>query len=246
MKSYLQTQVVQTPDEIRHNFDLQGKTYSEQHGDADRLLTYRLGLFEQMANFSKEDTVLDIGCGNGHHLHGLSHLFAKGIGIDFSEQMIFAAQRRNKGLNLHFQQDDATKLASIQDDSIDVVICSGALEHMVDQSAVFKHVFRILKKDGKIAMLTLNGSYVWYKNIAPLLGFKTRHYSSDRFLSKSELQELMAQAGFEAIRIQPWTFIPRGDMPNWVASILSVFDHIGKWVRISIFRGGLQLYGEKG
>jgi len=33
-----------------------------------------------------------------------------------------------------------------------------------------------------------------------------------------------------------WTFIPRGDMPRWVAALLSVMDRL----RVPSWRGGLR------
>lgn len=239
------THRVSTVEEICVKFDEQGETYEEQHGKAERLLSYRLGLFKQMAGFLKTDHVLDIGCGNGHHLRGLCDQFAWGTGIDFSPVMIDVAKERSQGRNLRFQQDDALKLISVADETIDVVICSGALEHMTDQRAVFDQIHRVLKRNGRFAILTLNGGYLWYKNIAPRLKIDTKHYSTDNLFSEIELAQLLAELGFTSIQIKPWTFIAKGDMPKWVAVFLTIMDHASRLFRLTNWRGGLQVYGKK-
>ena len=238
------TQQVNSTDEIRLSFDQQGRTYSEQHGNAARLLSYRLGLFEQMAGFDQTDSVLDIGCGNGHHLQGLCHLFAFGTGIDFSEEMILAARKRSSEPNLSFQKDDAKRLNTIDHNTMNVVICSGALEHMVDQRKVLQQVYRVLKPGGRISFLTPNGEYIWYRRIAPRLGIQTRHYSTDRFFTKNELEKLLKETGFDQVSIKSWTFIPQGDMPRWTTGLLRVIDLLGKWIRVAGWRGGLQVYAK--
>ncbi len=239
------TKQVASRDEIRLSFDRQGRTYAEQHGSADRLLSYRLGLIEGMADFDQSDMVLDIGCGNGHHLQGLCHLFNNGIGIDFSSQMIQAAHKRSNEPNLSFRQDDAIYLDTIEDNTMNVVICSGSLEHMVDQRAVLQQVYRVLKPGGRISFLTPNGEYIWYRKIAPGFNMQTRHYSTDRFFAKGELEGLLKDTGYDRIKIKSWTFIPRGDMPRWIAYLLRAADLLGKWIRIASWRGGLQVYAEK-
>src|SRR5262245_30413287 len=65
--------VVPTPSysttDIRSFFDQCASTGSpEQHGHAQRLLEYRLALVRSLAQPRPTDVVLDLGCGNGHHL----------------------------------------------------------------------------------------------------------------------------------------------------------------------------------
>jgi hypothetical protein len=52
---------------------------------------------------------------------------------------------------------------------------------------------------------------------------------------------LLDQIGFRHIRSVPWTFIPKGDMPALVASLLTVLDAIGRYARLDSLRGGLAL-----
>jgi ubiquinone/menaquinone biosynthesis C-methylase UbiE len=231
---------------IRSFFDQCASTGSpEQHGPPQRLLEYRLALVRNLARPRPGDVVLDLGCGNGHHLLALGPEVVRGIGIDVSPGMIELARARLRSspwrANLTFEVDDAEKLKGIADQSIDLAICIGAFEHMLGKRAVLDSIYRVLKFDGRFFCLTPNADYVWYRTIAPLLGFATKHLSSDRMLTQDEFSVLLDRTGFRQIRCAPWTFIPKGDMPAIVALLLTVLDAIGRHARLNSLRGGLAL-----
>jgi ubiquinone/menaquinone biosynthesis C-methylase UbiE len=232
--------------DIRSFFDQCASRGSpEQHGHAQRLLEYRLGLVRSLARPCSTDVVLDLGCGNGHHLLALRPEIARGIGIDISPGMVELARARLRSspwrASLTFEVDNAEELKGIADQSVDLAICIGAFEHMLDKRAVLASIYRVLKFGGRFFCLTLDADYVWYRTIAPLLGFATKHLSSDRMLTHDEVVVLLDQAGFGGIRFAPWTFIPKGDMPTLFALLLTVLDAIGRHARLDSLRGGLSL-----
>lgn len=232
--------------DIRSFFDHCASTGSpERHGHAQRLLEYRLALVRSLARPRPTDIVLDLGCGNGHHLLAIEPEVGGGIGIDISPGMIELARGRLANLprraTLTFEVDDAEELQGIADQSIDLAICIGAFEHMLDKRAVLASIYRVLKFGARFLCLTLHPDYVWYRTIAPLLGFATKHLSSDRMLTRDEFVVLLDQAGFREIRFAPWTFVPKGDVPALVALPLTVLDAIGRLARLSTLRGGLSL-----
>lgn len=236
--------------DIRFFFDRCALTGSpEQHGHPQRLLEYRLALVRNLARPGPADVVLDVGCGNGHHLLALPPEVAHGIGIDVSPGMIELACARLRSFpwktNLTFLVDNAEKLERIADQSIDLAICIGAFEHMLDKQAVLASIYRVLKFGGRFFCLAPHADYVWYRTISPLLGFSTKHLSSDRLVTHDEFSALLDQAGFRRIRFAPWTFIPKGDVPVLVALSLTVLDAIGQLARLDSFRGGLSLYAWK-
>src|SRR5262249_41678512 len=180
--------VVTTPSndtsDIRSFFDQCAATGSpEQHGDAQRLLDYRLALVRSLARPRPTEVLLDVGCGHGHHLCALAPEVTRGIGIDISPGMIDLARARLRTSrsqpNLTFEVDNAEELKGIADQSIDLAICIGAFEHMLDKRAVLASIYRVLKFGGRFFCLTPRADYVWYRTIAPLLGLATRHLSSD-------------------------------------------------------------------
>ena len=146
--------VVTTPSysttDIRSYFDQCASTGSpEAHGHPQRLLEYRLALVRNVARPRPADVVLDLGCGNGHHLLALGPEVACGIGIDVSPGMIELARARLRSspcrANLNFEVDNAEELKEIADESVDLAICIGAFEHMLDKRAVLASILQGVK-----------------------------------------------------------------------------------------------------
>ncbi|MFL6213204.1 MAG: class I SAM-dependent methyltransferase [Blastocatellia bacterium] len=239
----LATTQVQSTAEIRDFFDRSARAYYEQHGHPARLLDYRVGLIKRHARLRRDDVVLDVGCGNGHHLMALSSDIRRGIGIDLSPAMIEIAQQRLLDLSapaeLTFISDDAERLATQAAASVDLALCVGAFEHMLNKAAVAANVRRVLKPGGRFFCLTVNGGYVWYRRLAPLFGLETRHLSTDRFLKGDELARMLTESGFSRVEVGCWTFVPKGDMPATCAAICDGLDWVGRLLRIAALRGGL-------
>lgn len=245
----LRTTVVEGRDEARAFFDRIARSYHEQHGAASRLLAYRLRLIRRLAGDLTGATVLDVACGPGDHLLDLALVVGRGIGIDFSPAMIAAALERSAsarlGANLEFRVDDAERLSSIDDRSVDAVLCIGALEHIADKAAVLRSVARVLRPAGRFVCLTSDADYLWYRRLAPWLGVPTVHLSSDLRLNAEQLRELLHAAGFGGIATRSWTFVPRGDVTPGLGLLLVALDLIGRVTRIPGCRGGLLVSAHK-
>ncbi|MFM2006459.1 MAG: hypothetical protein RLZZ09_2114 [Pseudomonadota bacterium] len=239
----LQTTPAETSEDIRAFFDAIAPTYADAHGEADRALRDRLGLIESLLAESRRDTLVEIGCGTGLHLFPLAKSYQKVIGTDLSPAMIARAEaircNHTQALNIQLRVDPAECLATVAEDAADAVLCVGALEHMLDKATVLKQVYRILKPGGAFVCLTPNSDYVWYRQLAPRLGLSIRHLSTDRFLGEAELVALLSGSGLILDRLQPWTFIPRGDMPAGWARVLQFLDRVGRLTDITNWRGGL-------
>ncbi|HEX4275111.1 MAG TPA: class I SAM-dependent methyltransferase [Bryobacteraceae bacterium] len=245
MGTRLKTRHASTHTDVSAFFDGSASTYAEQHGEAERLLQYRLELIGEAARFRPVDTVLEVGCGNGLHLLALAGAFSSGRGVDLSPAMIeaarVAARRPRLEPRVTFAVDQGERLDSVANASIDVVFCIGAIEHMLDQAQVFRSVYRVLRAGGRFVCITLNGGSLWYRYLAPAMGFDTRRLSTDHYLSADELRLFSSRAGFDSAKIDAWTFIQRGDMPQSIALLLEMSDTIGKLARLDLLRGGLRL-----
>jgi SAM-dependent methyltransferase len=241
MSPRLATTAARDHGDVRSFFDRSAPSYVEQHGPAARLLRYRTGLLRDAAAFRPTDVVVELGCGDGMHLFAMNDAFAEGIGIDISAAMVERARvAAPADGRFRFAAGVGEEIPTVADTSVDVVYCVGSLEHMLDQPAVARSAFRVLRLGGRFAGLTPNGGYVWYRRLAPLLGLQTQHLATDHFLTRDELFALLREAGFTNVAIDSWTFIPRGDMPPWVARLLDAVDLLGRALGIRALRGGLR------
>jgi ubiquinone/menaquinone biosynthesis C-methylase UbiE len=239
------TTTAQSTADVQTFFDRCSTEYTEQHGDPDQLLEYRVNLVRTHARLRRTDVVLDVGCGNGHHLLALAPYIARGMGIDLSPGMVGVARARMCGSpwqrRLTFAVDNGEKLHEVATASVDAAICVGALEHMLDKAAVLASVHRVLRPGGRFFCLTPDGHHPWYRTIAPLLGLSTKHLSTDRSLTRSELAGLLRRAGFSRAELGSWTFIPKGDMPPVMGLLLDGLDAVGRVAHMDSLRGGLRV-----
>jgi ubiquinone/menaquinone biosynthesis C-methylase UbiE len=239
---------VRSKSDIEQFFDRFAAHNIEHHGAAGRLLRYRLSVIDAHIDIRPNDVVLDVGCGNGHHLFALDGRFARGVGVDLSAAMVAsaraAAARTPRRSAFEFARDDAETLATLPDASVDVVVCIGAIEHMADKLAVFCAARRVLRPGGRFVCLTLNDRWLWYHQVAPALGYETRHLASDRRLDAFEALSLMKKADFHDPRTAYWTFIPAGDMPELFHGLFRVLDVVGRLLGIPALRGGLVVTGQ--
>lgn len=106
------------------------------------------------------DRVLDLGCGEGRHVHGLYMLGGMHIvGADLDEAslkkaeegLVWLPEPAVEGGSVEFLKADATALP-FADDHFDAVIVSEVLEHLPDYHAALREVRRVLKPEGRLCV----------------------------------------------------------------------------------------------
>ena len=110
-------------------------------------------------NVSAGDRVLDLGCGEGRHMHGLcsiENIELAGIDLCFDDLektragLVNVTEGKTKR-KLSLVQGDALRLP-FADNAFDVVICSEVLEHLDDYETAVLEIKRILKSGGALAV----------------------------------------------------------------------------------------------
>ena len=245
----LRTHVVRSPGEVVAHFDRAAAHYHEAHGPAEQLLAYRLAVIRDLLAGANNGTLLEIGCGPASHLLALAGEFDAAVGTDASTEMISvaieAAAASPWSERVSLRVDPAETLASVGDAGVDVVLCVGALEHMVDRPGVIRQVRRVLRPHGRFVCLTPNGGHWWYRWLAPLLRRDTRHLSTDRFLTADELRGMVRAAGLDVVSCGHWCFVPRRDLPGAVAPLVRAGEWAGDRLRIGWLQGGLAVAAVK-
>ena len=105
----------------------------------------------------RDASVLDVACGEGYLSRHFATLNPRQIvGVDLSAALIEVARQRNVSPLSTFRVDDAQRLATIADGTIDVALSQLALMDIADHRAMFGAVHRVLKPGGTFAFSLLH------------------------------------------------------------------------------------------
>jgi ubiquinone/menaquinone biosynthesis C-methylase UbiE len=139
--------------------------------------------------------VLEIGCGRGDLLAAVSP--RKGIGIDFSAEIISQACQRHPELT--FIQTDAHQLNL--DSAFDVIILSDLVNDLWDVQAVLEQLRPLCKPDTRLILNFHSRVYQPALNAAGALGL-AKHLLPQNWLTPADTENLLNLSGFEVIRRQ--------------------------------------------
>jgi len=98
-----------------------------------------------MNRISKEDRVIDIGCGIGIVAYDVAQVAEQVVGMDFNEASILYARENYQRDNLQFRIGDALKV--LPDERFNVVILSNVLEHLPNRPKFLHRVLHTLKPE---------------------------------------------------------------------------------------------------
>lgn len=180
--------------------------------------------------FSPGETVLDLGCGDGRRLLALADHIGRGIGVD--EPAYIREARQFGGLlpvkSVTFQEDDLTRLDSVRDASVDLVLCAGLLERGVELAAVLSVVRRVLKPGGRFVCLTLNKHFHFCDLLTE---------NREALVGQEDLERLLTVSGFHGMRVSTCHLLPQEVAEHSLK--LRVADQLGRWLRRRDLQSGL-------
>ncbi|MGH7175320.1 MAG: class I SAM-dependent methyltransferase [Minisyncoccia bacterium] len=221
-------------------------------------------------NSLKGKKVLDIAVGSGFSAVAFVRAGAEVTGIDLTA---FAVQHAKKNLSLRglpatIEQMDAQAM-TFPDASFDFVNAWGCLMHMPDTEKAIQEIYRVLKPGGKMLAYMYNkASWPYWFNYFLLRGVlmgdliryrfdmvkvTSRHsdgYSVGgnplaKFFNPSEVDGMLARAGFSKHKVEPWRLAYEPD--NWPVRRLPLFRYLPAFVkrRMTRYGYGLIVYAEK-
>ncbi|MDI6861536.1 MAG: methyltransferase domain-containing protein [Caldisericia bacterium] len=169
---------------------------------------------------------LDLGIGTGLFTQILREKGYKVIGIDISEEMLKIAKKRGFEVIKH----DFNYPLPFEKESFDFVFSMTSIEFLLDPKPLFNEVKRILKKDGKFLLITLNSLSLWaLKRRIEGLFDKNNLFNKARFYSPSSLKKFFKE-GWKILRCESKTFIPPWNplFPSFWENIFSkIFPSFG-------------------
>lgn len=175
----------------------------------------------------KHADILDIATGTGDIALWIAERnpTARVVGSDFSENMLAVAERRLAGsglTNVTFSHQNAMSL-SFADGSFDCVTVSFGMRNMPDYLQVVREVVRVLRPGG--VFYCLESSWptnpvikpffgLYFRFIMPLFGrlsgagaeYRYLNESTEAFLTKDELAEMMEEAGLTEVAYRSMMF----------------------------------------
>lgn len=114
-------------------------------------------------------TILDVGCGNGHLLYQFRDRFTKLVGLEYSAQRLAQAQVNLADHDFTPVPGSAEDMAAIETASIDRIISADTIEHVPDVYLAAAEMYRVLKPGGALVINTPNIAFL-KKRLVLLLG----------------------------------------------------------------------------
>jgi SAM-dependent methyltransferase len=151
---------------------------------------------------SPNQRVLEIGCGAGDLLASLQP--SRGVGVDFSPEMISRAQQRYPQLEFH--QIDAHDLSSLEGE-FDAVILSDTVNDLWDVQRALEQVRRFCKP---YTRLILNFySHLWHLPLSIVQGLNlAAPMLRQNWLTPEDIDNMLRLAGFERVRSMQEILLP--------------------------------------
>jgi len=160
-------------------------------------------IYEFMDTVEK-GTVLEVGCGGGHHSVNLSKRGFTVTSIDISLNGLRAAKKlaEHEGQAVKFLCGDIKRLP-FADKQFDICFCSLILHHFTGLDNIMQELSRVTKK--YFIAFEVNAldpiSYVRFNILNPIFGVKNIS-RNQRALFPRKLGELLSANGFREIRVQ--------------------------------------------
>jgi SAM-dependent methyltransferase len=144
---------------IEEEFELWGPYHQHRHE-----MRYDLVADEVRNHLPLGGTVLDVGCGSALVADRIRDIDASYFGFDFGGHHIeYAAKKyadvRDRRLRTAFARGDAQKMP-FDDATVDVVVLSEVIEHLLQPELAVWEIARVLKRGGVFVMTTNNASEV--------------------------------------------------------------------------------------
>jgi ubiquinone/menaquinone biosynthesis C-methylase UbiE len=149
------------------------RSHPPRSGDAER--RYRLRCIDKVGHdFRGDETVLDVGCGDGDVARLLLERAREVVAVDIQPSVVWIERP-----GLSFRVADAERLP-FEDASFDVVHSKDSLHHMTSPERALREYRRVLKAGGTAVIVEANRyNPTFYPHMTLALGHE--HFSRKRF-----------------------------------------------------------------
>ena len=212
--------------------ELHGKKYVESF--TNKQSNFRIERLINLVPLSSDFKVADFGCGNGMLFHFLSNKVDSYTGIDFSEEFIDAAKRKqySSTSNVEFVCADIFEFCSKNKEVYDLAFAMDFSEHVYDEEWVdiLIAIHSSLKDGGKLYIHTPNAEF--FLEIMKKHNFILKQFPEHVAVRDIDNNcNLLKKAGFEIKKID---LISHYNILKFL-HLMSFIPAIGKYFKARIF-----------
>jgi SAM-dependent methyltransferase len=152
--------------------------------------------------FNKNETILDLGCGEGSLLFMLSKYVKKGVGVEILPHCVkdanLKAQELKGKMNTQFY---CQKLEEIKFpvNTFDKVVSFSVIEHIPNYLEIFEETYNILKPGGQFIISVDSFSHF---DEAQKKNHKKR-FEVEKYFERQELHDLLKKLGYSKVIVEP-------------------------------------------
>lgn len=128
-------------------------------------------------NLSKNDYILDLGCGEGYGTNLLSRHVMKIVGLDVDKNTVMNASNKYGSENCNFDAYNGIKIP-YSDNTFDAIVSFQVIEHVQNDKSFVSEIYRVLKMNGIFILTTPNRVYRLRPGQKPWQTYHVREYYS--------------------------------------------------------------------
>jgi ubiquinone/menaquinone biosynthesis C-methylase UbiE len=148
-------------------------------------------------------SILELGCGTGDILNTLRP--KRGVGVDFSSEMVRIA--RDRYPNLEFHTADIEQIEG-WGETFDVLIMADVVGHLMDIEETFRHLHIFCRPDTRIIISYYNFLWEPILKMGEMLRLKMpQHYQN--WLSSDDICNLLSLAHFQVVKSEFRLLVPK-------------------------------------
>ncbi len=156
--------------------------------------------------------ILDWGCGKGHASYFLSKLGAKPISCDVKSNSADSTFNQETPIirknNISVEPLTHEYQLPFENESMNIVLSFGVLEHVPNDFESLKEINRILKPKGLFFCFNLPYIFSWGQRLAHIRG----NYYHDRLYSKRQVVKLLKKTNFSLLDFWHRQLLPKNSI----------------------------------
>ena len=158
-------------------------------------------------------SVLELGCGTGDLLAALNP--SRGLGIDFSPEMIRRAQERHP--ELEFREADIENLED-WGETFDIIILADVVGHLQDIEESLRSIRTFCRPETRVIISYYNFLWEPVLKLGERLGLKMPQQHQN-WLSSEDIGNLLTLSGYQVVKTESRLLVPKG-IP-WLSDFLN-------------------------